>query len=728
MAFALGIVPLAYVSSSLHSYKLLKANYPTRPSRVLSREACQFASKRIPLYISLDPSQEDIRLLVVHPGQDSADIVCSLQEVSLLKHPKFTALSYHWKASTFQFHTSRWTFRSLLHYVCQQLNIDPPEIPILVDGKRFLITPNLDAALHHLRKPDSPLKIWVDAICIDQGNSKEKESQIPLMDKIYGQAEMTYLWLGPAAEDSDTAMDFIASSGSVNTVDEINALSPPYPALLSFFNRTWWSRIWVVQEALLSRNAIFKCGQKEVPMSTFAQVADKERAHRHKLREPIDNWDRAATTPSKAKALWIFMPPDMPFYPLLLQFHYGRNPVPQSFFKQRWKLPDNFNLVFTSKDRDILMALVSTRSFNSTLPRDKIYGLLAIVSPTSRAAIDVDYSGRKTDSDVFKELMVHVLKCDMRLLPLQYVEAGTKMLGFPSWAIDFSALDKDSSMLPAGELDSGSSYYASDTDLSWERLVHPTSGSVPTAKVKLNSAPLSTWERSTSCVSFSDNDNTLILRGILFDTISFTGSVGKLKLPNTTHGINSKESMEATLHAAYVVLPNVCRRWQQEIKSRLNNPYHTPQGRHEAFLRTLTTNRYVKVASATAFATPQAYEVMINSKVPHIPEVLLAEYAVRTTLQASNLMKSMDFNTMVIHTLANRAFIITERGYLGAAPKMAREGDAVCVFQGGHVPFVVRPKGEGCWEFVGHCYVQGIMSGEVVKEARREDVKMFRLV
>ncbi len=157
---------------------------------------------------------------------------------------------------------------------------------ILVDGTPVLVTPNLDAALHHLRRPDYPLKLWVDAICIDQNNSEEKETQIQLMGRIYEQAEMTYLWLGPAAEDSDTAMDFLASSaGRTDTMDEINALSPPFSALRALYARTWWTRIWVVQEALLSRNAIFKCGHKEVPMDTFVDLANKERLYQQQWND-----------------------------------------------------------------------------------------------------------------------------------------------------------------------------------------------------------------------------------------------------------------------------------------------------------------------------------------------------------------------------------------------------------------------------------------------------------
>ncbi|KJA17678.1 hypothetical protein HYPSUDRAFT_79586 [Hypholoma sublateritium FD-334 SS-4] len=711
MAFALGVSPLAYVSFSSHSHGSLKSNYPTRPSRMLSRKGCQFASKSIPLYVSLDPSQEDIRLLVVHPGRGSTDIVCSLLETSLLKHPKFTALSYAWDPPTFQYHTEHdprvfhWVYRGVLQLVRKLFNAEqePPKMTILVEGKRVPVTPNLDAALRHLRRPESPLKIWVDAICINPGNSKEKESQIRLMAKIYGQADTTYLWLGPAAEDSDTAMDFLASSSKANTIDEIKALSPPFPALRALYDRTWWSRVWVIQETLLSRNAIFICGQKQLPLDIFIRLVGKEKT----LRE---HWkpSQSITSIRTLYSQWVFVPSVLPFFALFLERYLEQNVTVRD--------------MSPSKNKSIWEALLSTTNFNSTLPRDRIYGLLAIASSTSQAAIDVDYSGRKTDGDVFKGLMVHVLKTHTSLTPLYYAGEGSTISDLPSWALDFSRVHVPRPAIP--DL-SDDFFYASDTDLSWKRLAHPNSSIrwiiINAAAQGLYYAPRSYKRRSTSHASFSDNYDTLILRGILFDTISFTGSLGKVPGSLTSYYSNLEtQPIQAHQHLLHVVVPDACRRWEQAIKSHPCNPYHTRHGQHLAFLSTLTVNQFGQSARARALA-PRAYDVMFGSN----SNILPSFWPLKN--EAMHALAGMFIGT-IGETLNKRAFIITERGFLGLAPEMARKGDAVCIFQGGEVPFVVRPKGDGNWEFVGECYVHGIMSGEAVREAKREDVNMFRLV
>jgi hypothetical protein len=54
------------------------------------------------------------------------------------------------------------------------------------------------------------LTIWVDAICIDQKNLAEISHQIVLMEEIYSWAETVFIWLGPATEASNAAIDWFS--------------------------------------------------------------------------------------------------------------------------------------------------------------------------------------------------------------------------------------------------------------------------------------------------------------------------------------------------------------------------------------------------------------------------------------------------------------------------------------------------------------------------------------
>jgi hypothetical protein len=47
--------------------------------------------------------------------------------------------------------------------------------------------------------------MWIDAICIDQSNLKERSFQVKQMRKIYHQAIRTVIWLGDESLDSKIA-------------------------------------------------------------------------------------------------------------------------------------------------------------------------------------------------------------------------------------------------------------------------------------------------------------------------------------------------------------------------------------------------------------------------------------------------------------------------------------------------------------------------------------------
>jgi Heterokaryon incompatibility protein (HET) len=65
-------------------------------------------------------------------------------------------------------------------------------------GMKIQITVNLDAALRRLRLPDQPRLLWVDAICINQGDIIERSRQVRIMRDIYANAKTVVVWLGEA--------------------------------------------------------------------------------------------------------------------------------------------------------------------------------------------------------------------------------------------------------------------------------------------------------------------------------------------------------------------------------------------------------------------------------------------------------------------------------------------------------------------------------------------------
>jgi hypothetical protein len=124
------------------------------------------------VYEPLDLEQSQIRLLKLLPGNGRQRIECASFTASLEeKGFTYEALSYTWGSK----HTTD---------------------TILLDGKPFLVTSNLNDALRRLRHPDESRTLWVDAICINQQDNTERSQQVGLMRRIYNQASKVVIWLG----------------------------------------------------------------------------------------------------------------------------------------------------------------------------------------------------------------------------------------------------------------------------------------------------------------------------------------------------------------------------------------------------------------------------------------------------------------------------------------------------------------------------------------------------
>ena len=178
------------------------------------------------LYCPLLPRPDSIRLLRLLPSEDKNEVIqcqlfnCSLQESNERTHP-YEALSYVWGKS---------------NQPCPIIHIEKHDLPV---------TPNLHEALLRLRHRYIERIIWVDAVCINQGNLEEKQQQIQFMAKIYSQANRVVVWLGETADNSEQALEEIhnLAGGKVST----NSLNKEtiQEAILALLQRPWFRRIWV---------------------------------------------------------------------------------------------------------------------------------------------------------------------------------------------------------------------------------------------------------------------------------------------------------------------------------------------------------------------------------------------------------------------------------------------------------------------------------------------------
>jgi hypothetical protein len=101
-----------------------------------------------------------------------------------------------------------------------------------------------------LRDPGLPRILWIDAVCINQGDNEEKLHQIQTMARIYSVASRVLVWLGEAADDSDEAIDALRiavrglkrlADGSARSEEKFNHCR----CIDALLRRSWFRRIWV---------------------------------------------------------------------------------------------------------------------------------------------------------------------------------------------------------------------------------------------------------------------------------------------------------------------------------------------------------------------------------------------------------------------------------------------------------------------------------------------------
>jgi hypothetical protein len=208
-------------------------------------------------YRPLKENLNEIRILHLQPGErnDSVFVEISHEELNA-GIGEYDALSWQWGSDRAS---------EVIRIKHKDKDNTDPKIWTMK------IMPNLMVALKHLRMEDQILRLWVDAICIEQieqGNNSptsidadeqknlEKSNQISIMTKIYGMAANVAVWLGGEEEDTAKAIGLVNILVHPKGFDHITGLESKTSdysiendlnALIKLLKRGWFSRRWVVQ-------------------------------------------------------------------------------------------------------------------------------------------------------------------------------------------------------------------------------------------------------------------------------------------------------------------------------------------------------------------------------------------------------------------------------------------------------------------------------------------------
>ena len=210
----------------------------------------------------------EIRILTLLAGFPDGDIHCSLIHYVLPKSidgfpvvvstSPATSPTVHTSDATMIYDAMSWTWGE---------EDESATIYIEKEGEpssTHKVKPNLLAALKQLHSRSKSRRLWVDAICIDQADKREKDLQVAMMADIYGHAASVCVWLGECGDSSNEAINFInykvSDVGAFEEITTDKQYFPQWKALAALMNRGWFSRRWVVQEIALARCASVHCG------------------------------------------------------------------------------------------------------------------------------------------------------------------------------------------------------------------------------------------------------------------------------------------------------------------------------------------------------------------------------------------------------------------------------------------------------------------------------------
>jgi hypothetical protein len=302
--------------------------------------------------------------------------------------------------------------------------------PIWVDESPVCVTANLHSALRHLQDKTRILRLWADAICIDQNNDEEKGKQVALMGRIYFLAHHTVIYLGSPEPRAEYLLgSLIPTNGS---------LSRPLPQTSStlqvadlILSKTWFRRVWVFQELIFSRDpwiqyGIYRWRWSHLYSFLEEQIKASSPGEKSSSKGATESVDSLPAPISDKRTLQGYQ--ILSEMQLARDWHFGK--------------PDKDNKI------TMLEILLTRRGLGATDPRDMIYAHTGFVSDGQHETVVADYA--KTCKQLYDDFARYKMESSMSYSILSHVvdhTLSTRPDGLASWAPDWSS-SKSTTPLP----------------------------------------------------------------------------------------------------------------------------------------------------------------------------------------------------------------------------------------------------------------------------------------
>ncbi|KAI0167749.1 heterokaryon incompatibility protein-domain-containing protein [Pestalotiopsis sp. NC0098] len=204
---------------------------------IRGRDETLFSSERDPqngahasIYRPLETGQ--FRLICLDSANSQSNLIyLDLEQHSLEDCPEYEATSYAWAGEDGDDQRSGPVFIGNFYDVALQ-------------------TKNCLSMLRYLRPSRGIRMVWIDAICINQSNIRERDMQVMAMRNIYRNASRVVVYLGPR-----TVLPSNQQHRRRFRLDELHAFEGKDTQKINeLFGHRYFSRVWVIQELLLAKS------------------------------------------------------------------------------------------------------------------------------------------------------------------------------------------------------------------------------------------------------------------------------------------------------------------------------------------------------------------------------------------------------------------------------------------------------------------------------------------
>lgn len=670
--------------------------------------ALQVADATVALYLkrALSPTARmykrdlpkgQIRVLQIKPGHSLSTIECAFAYVDLQKNGNYVALSYTWGSAI-------------------------PSIPILVNGAVTMVTDNLYMALLHLRKGGVP-RVWVDALCINQNNMTERSIQVSQMAEVYQGASMVYVWLGESNEMTRRAFEELYKMtqhfGWDNKIPAAyfdTDRRPEWTALCELLYRPWFRRVWIIQEILYARHALFVCGADFLEANTFLTI--------------INSMLEAEV-----------LPKIMSFHSNTSEATNGakRTAIQQLEFMVQARNRTINPLAMTDFRGNLLDYLAQTRWAEATNPRDKIYGILSLArdapnlgwykekkqyrrvrrnqigyQPRVWVPFKVDYavSPARVFINVTRAIIVETRSIEI----LKFVDNGTaRPTKLPSWVPNWGDSSPPRTYhIPFDHERRGKSSQSPEV---WRPSKRYDFSHAEPDRIRMAISNRIT-ERCSAVFSFGPRD-TLTIKGLEFDEITAISTHVHPPVIDLAPELNLGELTAARDY--FVRLTQWIKQCVQLFEC--HEPCPTLEETWTVFKQML----YQGKDTDSDEPGPQCFDDLLIDLTKAVDAIAIEirVYQLGDDEPLLDVLRStanvqygsgsyFDRLPSASLSLSNRRLAITANGYIGLVPEDTNVGDTLCAIYGSELPFILRRCGRKKFKFIGHGRFEGFNFDDAV--------------